>query len=392
MAAATGRLNRPPAQQAAGTAGYAGRAEGVQSQRRCDLRLSHPAVGDLAPFCGATAVTLATGITDTMIRYGDAQEHTGAVQVVVTTGNPRTGQTAPRTSDAATEAMLRSLPGAVHVSASAYVPVQLAGRTSGTDVQFLRGDTATLGYQVLKGRWMTGPDEAVVSPAFPRQHGLTVGRDVAVANLGAQARVTIVGEIMGNDPRIILATRQTLAALAPLTQANEYAIQLAHGTSAQSYADPVKAADPALNPHVNSAVSAGATTVISFAALFTLMLATVAALGVFHTVVLNTRERRRDLGMLKSIGMTPHQVTAMTVTSVAALGTAGGLLGLPLGVLAHRMLIPACIQIPTSMLDVWHAPTLALLALAGTAIAVLGALIPARSAARLTIATVLRNE
>jgi putative ABC transport system permease protein len=44
------------------------------------------------------------------------------------------------------------------------------------------------------------------------------------------------------------------------------------------------------------------------------------------------------------------------------------------------------------MKDVWHAPQLVSLALAGVIIAVLGALIPARSAARLTIATVLHNE
>jgi putative ABC transport system permease protein len=47
---------------------------------------------------------------------------------------------------------------------------------------------------------------------------------------------------------------------------------------------------------------------------------------------------------------------------------------------------------PESMKDVWQAPQLAGLALAGVVIAVLGALVPARSAARLTIATVLHNE
>jgi putative ABC transport system permease protein len=44
------------------------------------------------------------------------------------------------------------------------------------------------------------------------------------------------------------------------------------------------------------------------------------------------------------------------------------------------------------MMDVWHAATLTVLVLAGVAIAVLGALIPARSAARLPIAQVLHNE
>ncbi|MFD0392602.1 FtsX-like permease family protein [Streptomyces nogalater] len=43
--------------------------------------------------------------------------------------------------------------------------------------------------------------------------------------------------------------------------------------------------------------------------------------------MLNTHDRRRDLGMLKSIGMTPGQVTVMTVTSMAVLGVLGSLLG-----------------------------------------------------------------
>jgi len=126
-------------------------------------------------------------------------------------------------------------------------------------------------------------------------------------------------------------------------------------------------------------------------------LGAVAALGVFNTVVLNTRERRRDLGMLKSIGMTPRQVIAMVVTSMSALGAVGGLLGIPLGIAIHSLVMPAMahsaeIDFPSSILDVWNMPTLALLGLAGIAIAALGALIPAGSAARLTIAEVLHNE
>ncbi|MFD0328207.1 FtsX-like permease family protein [Streptacidiphilus monticola] len=63
---------------------------------------------------------------------------------------------------------------------------------------------------------------------------------------------------------------------------------------------------------------------MSPASILTLLLGTVAALGVFNTVVLNTHERRRDLGMLKSIGMTPRQVTVMTFTSMAPWGCWAG--------------------------------------------------------------------
>ncbi|MFC7586251.1 ABC transporter permease [Nonomuraea antimicrobica] len=134
-----------------------------------------------------------------------------------------------------------------------------------------------------------------------------------------------------------------------------------------------------------------------FATVLTVLLAAVSALGVFNTVVLDTRERRRDIGVLKSIGMTPRQVTVMMVTSMAAVGAAGGLLGIPIGVAAHRLIVPAMadaadLMLPAFMLDVWRLPMLALLMPAGVLIAVLGAYVPARSPARLTIARVLHNE
>ncbi|MGW5608683.1 hypothetical protein ACWEWI_21780 [Streptomyces sp. NPDC003753] len=52
----------------------------------------------------------------------------------------------------------------------------------------------------------------------------------------------------------------------------------------------------------------------------------------------------------------------------------------------------AHLAFPARMLDVWHPGSMALLALAGVAIAALGAVIPARAAARQTIARVLRTE
>ncbi|MFF4794846.1 ABC transporter permease [Streptomyces sp. NPDC001276] len=118
---------------------------------------------------------------------------------------------------------------------------------------------------------------------------------------------------------------------------------------------------------------------------------------VLNTVVLNTRDRRCDLGMLKSIGMTPRQVTVMVVTSMALLGAVGSLLGVPLGIAGYDLVVPRMaeavdIVLPAFMTDVWRAGTLTLLVLSGIAIGVLGAYIPARGAARLTVAEASRNE
>jgi putative ABC transport system permease protein len=82
---------------------------------------------------------------------------------------------------------------------------------------------------------------------------------------------------------------------------------------------------------------------------------------------------------------------------MAVLGAVGSLLGIPLGIAGHHLVVPrmadaVSISLPSYMTDVWQAPALAGMALAGVAIAVLGAYVPARAAARLTIAEVLHSE
>ena len=128
-----------------------------------------------------------------------------------------------------------------------------------------------------------------------------------------------------------------------------------------------------------------------------MLLAIVAGLGVLNTILLTVRERRRDLGMLKSIGMTPSQVTLMMVTSATVLGVVGSVIGVPVGILVHRAVVPAMVHgigavLPRSQLDVWAIALVALLALSGIVIAAAGAFVPARNAGRLSVATVLHNE
>jgi putative ABC transport system permease protein len=82
---------------------------------------------------------------------------------------------------------------------------------------------------------------------------------------------------------------------------------------------------------------------------------------------------------------------------MAALGAVGGVLGIPLGIVAHRLVVPAMVnaaqvEIPAFMLHVYPWSLLALLILAGVLIAAAGAFFPARSAAHTTIAKVLHNE
>ncbi|WP_236654284.1 ABC transporter permease [Streptacidiphilus anmyonensis] len=346
---------------------------------------------------GVTTVTFSTGLAATVTAFGDAAEGGGAYQVVVNAGRADVGTTPPTHTDPQIQALLAALPGATQVTPSAYVPVRLAGAAQGLTLTAYRGTSSDLGTMVVRGRWFDGPGEVVVTPGFLNLHGLSVGDRLTLRTAGREERVTVVGESLSGDPDYLSTDWTTATALAPGVTGRQYLVKLAPGTSVDAYQRAVRAADPGLHPSAKETVNAASVTAVGSASVLTLLLGAVAALGVFNTVVLNTRERRRDLGVLKSIGMTPRQVTAMTVVSMAALGLVGGVVGVPLGVLAHALVLPLTgrgggIDFPPSMRDVWHPAGLVLLVLSGVALAALGAFVPSRAAARLTIARVLHNE
>ena len=414
----------------AGSAPRAGR--GLRVQRRLGgLRLPRPvSLGLGLPFArpgrslftviavllGVTTVTFATGLAATLDRMStirdaangqiEAHPSDGKSRMVAEGGKPPTAPpTATTKTDAQVEELLRGLPDAARVAAIYGLPVPAVGQTQPLTVVFVRGDFAAMGYQreLTAGRWTRGADETVVASDVMRERGLKVGDRITLELDGRRAVLTVVGELMDGPqgPEGILADWSVLTALAPDRVVHPwevfYQVQLRTGGDVAAYVAAVQAADPSIDAFDTSQVSDFVVTVVGFSSVLALLLSTVAALGVFNTVVLNVRERRRDLGMLKSIGMTPRQVVTMVLASMALVGAIGGALGIPLGMLAHRYVIPAAaesarVAIPQSVMDIWYAPTLAVLALAGVAIALLGALVPARGAARLPIAEVLHNE
>ena len=121
----------------------------------------------------------------------------------------------------------------------------------------------------------------------------------------------------------------------------------------------------------------------------------VAGVGMLNAMVLSTRERYRELASLKAIGFTPRQVLGSVINGAVALGILAVLIGIPLGlwlntliaqVLSNSVGGPPNIQIGVN----WWG--LALLIPATALVAALGAYIPARWAARVPAAEILRYE
>ncbi|QFQ95368.1 FtsX-like permease family protein [Streptomyces phaeolivaceus] len=393
----------------AGSAPRAGRALGVQ-RRLAGSRLPRPvSLGLGLPFArpgrsaltlaavvlGVTTVTFATGLATTMDRFGNAGRD--AYQVTVYVGKVHAGkETRPVHDDLALRSLLRALPGAREVTARGNTEARLAGSAEKLWLEARRGDRPRMDSVLTGGRWFQGSGEVVAGSAFLRRNGLGVGDRIRVEKGDRHADLVVVGEFMESNARVVVVDWSTMRSVAPGEKPIAYHVRLRDGADPDAYARAAEAADPGLSPSPTGANSV-TQTIIGSATALTLLLAAVASLGVFNTAVLNTRDRRRDLGMLKSIGMTPRQVTVMTVASMALLGALGSLLGIPLGMAGHRLVVPRMadavnITLPSYMTDVWSAPALAGLALAGLVIAVLGAYVPARRAARLTVAEVLRNE
>lgn len=394
----------------AGSAPRAGRALGVQ-RRLAGSRLPrsvNPGLG--LPFArpgrsaltlaavvlGVTTVTFATGLATTMDRFGNAGRD--AYQVTVYVGKFANGkETKPTHDDLALHSLLRSLPDAREVTARADTEAAwwVRRRSCGSKHAEATGPGWTACSPRAGGSGTPGrswPDRpSCAGTGWASATTSVWRRAIAGANL------VVVGEFMESNARVVVADWSTMRSLAPQEKPIAYHVKLRDGADQHAYARAAEAADPGLSTSPTGSDSV-TRTIIGSATALTLLLAAVASLGVFNTVVLNTRDRRRDLGMLKSIGMTPRQVTEMTVASMALLGALGSLLGIPLGVAGHQLVVPrradaVDIPLPSYMTDVCGTPpALAGLALAGLVIAVLGAYLPARRAARLTVAEVYASR
>ncbi len=256
--------------------------------------------------------------------------------------------------------------------------------------------TSWTGYAIISGSWYQGHGQVDVNTAFLTDTGTAVGDIYPLASGGRHVTVRIAGEVFepGGGRAEVFGGLSTLAAVDPYLTPGQYDVGLQPGVNAQAYANALSAA---LGGNYGVNARGGNSTVFAvimgLIAMLTLLLSAVAGLGVLNTVVLQTRERVHDLGVFKAIGMTPRQTVAMVVCSVAE----AGLIAIPVGVALHHYILPvmgnaAQTGLPASVLNVYNAPELALLALSGLAIAVLGALAPAGWAAKTRTAFALRAE
>lgn len=372
----------------------------------------------LAVAFGTVAATFAVGLTQSLNAVGAASDPEERSAVTAISGVPEGAgggpsiERKPRGGPPPGEAP--EMPSADPEKVSAAIKAQsdtasyyglsqgqvaVTGLSGAVRASFYQGDTSAGRYEMISGRWFTAPRQAVVPTGFLERTGTRIGDTIRVTYQKDTQTLRIVGEAFDtSDGGLhINADMATFAKAKPQT----FQIAVKPGVSPAEYAEKLAAEVKPLGGDVfaNSPSERESMVLIldAMAVLLTLMLVSVAGLGVLNSVVLDTRERVHDLGVCKALGMSPRQTLSLVLASVAGIGLIGGLVGLPLGFALHGYVLPvmghaAGTNLPPSILEVYDTPQLALLGVAGIAIAMLGAMLPASWAAKARTATALRTE
>ncbi|MBW8803239.1 MAG: ABC transporter permease [Catenulisporales bacterium] len=426
------RAGRLPAAQTL-VVGRAPKAERGRAAQRLAARLPLPrpmSLGLAQPFArparaalvgaavlfGAVSATFAMGLETAFAHFQDQRSggfNAGSLVVVPSGRGDLDGPPAavygpddPRARhlDAAkVAAAIASVPGTRAAFGWGDSGSTVIGTPSRTEVDTVYGDLSWTGLELIAGRWYSAPGEAVVGDRLSTSAGIHVGDTVTVVQDGKPAPLKIVGiDFDTHDGGDIIATDAssfTAAGLVP--HIDQFNVQLAPNAdgvawsaSAEAALSPLHAtADHTMNGHKSDVVMV----MSALVATLTLMLVTVAALGVLNTVVQDTRERIHDLGIFKALGMTPKQTIAMVMTSVALTGLVAGLIGVPIGAAVERLTLDPMqnavgMHLPPSVTHSYTPGLVGPLLAGGIVIALLGALLPAGWAARSRSAVALRTE
>ncbi|QFZ72315.1 FtsX-like permease family protein [Streptomyces fagopyri] len=380
----------------------------------------------LAVTFGTVAATFAVGLTQSLDAVAGAQDPENRADVTAVSGahdsgsgplrvekKPKQPSAGPQRTTAASgpdqqqpsadpdavRAAIAAQPGTASYYGMAHGDATVSGISGTVRASLYQGDSSSGAYEMIAGRWIDGRGQVVVPTRFLERTGTRIGDFVRVTFEKETVRLRIVGEAFdtSDDGMQVHADLDSF----PSAEPGAFNIEVKAGVSPADYARELgEVVSPLGGDVFVDSAPQGENMILlleAMAALLTLMLVSVAGLGVLNSVVLDTRERVHDLGVCKALGMSPRQTVGLVLASVAAIGVVGALIGVPAGFALHGYVLPvmgeaAGTRLPPSVLDVYDVPQLVLLGLAGVLVALLGATAPAGWAAKVRTATALRTE
>jgi ABC-type lipoprotein release transport system permease subunit len=277
-----------------------------------------------------------------------------------------------------------------------------AGQLAGEEVGILALDEAKgrLGPPIVEGRLPSTPEEVALGVKTFDDIGLELGEKATLAVGGGQAEMVVVGRVVLPEAGFTglslgdgaAMTFGGLRQLVPDAPRNVFLLRFEEGTDPEQalaalpsdygVASPFRPADLGNFGRVESMPWI-------VAALF----AALAVLALVHTLLVLSMARRRDLAVLRALGLVRGQVIATIGWQAALLALVGLVVGLPLGLGAGRWIWGLFAeQLGVIRVPVVPAWSLLIVVPAALVLAILASALPAAVALRGRPAVLLRAE
>ncbi|MFH8660241.1 ABC transporter permease [Streptomyces afghaniensis] len=283
--------------------------------------------------------------------------------------------------------------------AAAYPGVETAalvpGQTATIALRGLGTDQDPYPYTLAEGRPARGADEAVAGQGLLDLLDVRVG-DWVRMTVGDQPQILhIVGRSIEpeNAGRVISTSLDTLRANDPGLRPTLYELRLEPGADPGEVADRLATAGRGhLDVHTVTNPADGLSPLRAVVAGLIAVLALIGLIELLTAIGGTVREGERDLLALKAIGLSPRQITAITVTATACTALAAVLAATALGLPLAHWLIDAqgrSSGIGAGIAQGPSAPLMLLLGAAAVLCAAALAAVPAARAARRRLADTL---
>ncbi|MBD9724095.1 ABC transporter permease [Streptomyces caniscabiei] len=301
-----------------------------------------------------------------------------------------------RTDAPATRALLSRHPEVTAAHPGVEVAALVPGQTATIALRGLGTDAAPYPFALAEGRTARGPDEAVAGQGLLDLLDVGVGDWVRMTVGGRPQILHIVGRSIepDNAGRVISTSLDTLRENDPELRPTLYQLRLRPGADPHAVAAELTGAAGRGQLDVH-AVTNPADGLSPLRGVVVGLLGVLALIGLVEllTVIGGTvREGERDLLALKAAGLSPRQITAITVTATGCTALAAVAVALALGLPLARWLIDAQGRSSGIGAGIAQGPSLVALSAFGAA-ALLGALalaaVPAARASRRRLADTL---
>jgi putative ABC transport system permease protein len=276
------------------------------------------------------------------------------------------------------------------------VDVGRDGRSVGETAVIGMADRArpTIAVPLLReGRWVSAgaTDEAVVDRAFALDEGLAVGDRITLTRGARQVEATVVGQAVNlrdtfypDGDATVWLDPDGLRRLAPAGAERTVFLRLVDPAGAEAFVSDVSGEVGTIDwLDTRTDVLRAGSVFATFLRVLGVFVMVAAAIVVAGTVTTRVLARRRDIGLLKAVGVTPGQVTAAVVVAHAAVAAVGVVVGWVLGGLMAGQLQLRVAEVLGSAGPVFDPAALVVALLVVELLVVLATVLPAYRAGRL---------